>query len=73
MYFLIDSDNVGNIEFRRFPLIQELSDYIKESTSNEEEMLIDELGRMVVLEGREYKASLLELKYEKHIKLEAKE
>jgi len=73
MYYLIRINDSGDLIFKRFSTIEELKNDINNNTSNDIPRLKTELENMVVIEGREYKASLLKMKYEKHINLEAKE
>ena len=73
MYFLFCDDQDGKKQLWRFNTKEELKDHIKVESSNNEETLIDELGEMIVVEGREIGVCLNELQYIKKLELEYKD
>jgi len=73
MYFLICDNECGNKEVMTFSTIEQLKDYIKANSSNEEETLMDELGEMIAIEGRELNIDLIEMQFVKLIELRYKE
>ena len=69
MYFLFKENDCGNKDLWQFHGLEELLNFIRNDSSDNEELLLSELGEMVIVKGQEYKISLKELQYIKEFEL----